>query len=266
LGLLKDLRFKNTHTASPEVTAREDWFDLLLPLSIVLVFVIFLQWQRSSDENPSYWASESRSLLRTGQYKKSLEYTLKLTHTFPKNHVYIDQAAVLYNHLADPANEALMLEKFLLVAADPGEACPRLPRAYRELKNEKAMLDAAKRCLALERKNSDFQFEMAIAYERTGDLVNALKIYQQGEANYLGYVDFSIGAARILLSQEQPEEAWQKISLIIKDRPHLADAQIVAVKALLALNKKEQAQEVLLQAIDDHPNYEELKQLQERFK
>ncbi|AZZ36854.1 hypothetical protein CIK05_08640 [Bdellovibrio sp. qaytius] len=256
----------NTQAASPEVAAKEGWFDLLLPLGILIAFAVFLQWQQSNVENPSLWVTESRSLLRTGQYQKSLEYTLKLTHTFPKNHVYIDQAAILYNHLGDSANEAAMLEKFLVTAADPGEACPRLPHAYRALKNQKAMLDAAKRCLALEPKNSDFQFEMALSLERTGDLESALKIYEHGDVNYPGYIDFSIGVARIWLAQDKVEQAWRKIEPILKERPHLADAQIVAAKALLALNKKEQALEILNQAVDDHPNYEELKELKERIK
>jgi tetratricopeptide (TPR) repeat protein len=260
------LRDKSTPVASPEVAAKEGWFDLLLPLGILLAFYVFIQWQKTNVENPSEWVSESRSLLRTGQYQKSLEFTLKLNHTFPKNHVYFDQAAVLYNHLGDFKNEAAMLEKFLLTAADPGEACPRLPKAYRASNDKTAMLDAAKRCLALEPKNSDFQFEMALSYERTGDAKNALSIYEQGEKNYPGYIDFSIGVARILFYDDKVEQSWHKIEPILKARPHLADAQIVAVKALLALNKKEQAQDILNQAIDDHPNYEELRELKERFK
>jgi len=260
------LRDKSTPALSPEIAAKEGWFDLFLPLGILLAFYVFLQWQKTNVENPSEWVNESRILLRSGQYQKSLELTLKLNHTFPKNHVYIDQAAILYNQLGDYKNEVAQLEKFLATAPDPGEACPRLPRAYRALENKTAMLDAAKRCFAIDPKNSDFLFELGLTYERTGDAKNALKIFEQGEKKYLDYIDFPIGVARILYFDDKIEESWQKIKPVIKARPRLADAQIIAVKVLLAQNKKEQALEILNQAIEDHPNYEELKELKARVK
>ena len=230
------------------------------------MFVIFIQWQKSKQENPSNWVVESRKLIRTGQYHDALNYTIKLTQAFPKNHVYIDQAAIIYHQLGQFADEAQMLEKFLTVAADPGEACPRLPQAYRALGEQKAMVSAAQRCLALEPKNSDFLFEMAISYERFGDFDKAIKIYEDGKNTFTGYVDFAIGYARVLISKGKADLAWKEISEVLKKKPTNSDAQVVAIKALLALNKRVEAQEVLDKAIVDHPDYQELQILKERFK
>ena len=263
---LKSLGLKIKNPLLPEAALTEDWFDLLLPVFIILLFTGFVQWQKAKQENPSVWVTESRKLLRTGQYKAALEYTLKLTQAFPKNHDYIDQAAVIYHHLGKYADEAQMLEKFLTVAADPGEACPRLPQAYRALGEQKAMVRAAQKCLSLEPKNSDFLFEMALSYERFGELDKASKIYEDGKNTFTGYTDFAIGYARVLIAQKKPAMAWTEISEVLKNKPTNADAQIVAIKALLALNKKAEALEVLNKAISDHPDYEELQILKERFK
>lgn len=257
---------KKRNFSSPEAVATEDWFDLLLPAFIIGFFVIFVQWQKAKQENPGNWVNESRKLLRTGQFHAALDYTLKLTQAFPKNHVYIDQAAIIYHSLGKFADEAQMLEKFLTMAADPGEACPRLPQAYRALGEQKAMVSAAQRCLALEPKNSDFLFEMALSYERFGDYEKALKIYEDGKNTFTGYVDFAIGYARVLIIQNKADKAWSEISEVLKKRPTNGDAQVVAVKALLALNKKSEAKELLDKAISDHPDYQELQILKERLK
>lgn len=260
------MALKNRISSFRETAKSEDWFDLLLPAFIVVLFFSFIQWQKSKQENPSNWVTESRKLLRSGQHNGALKYTLMLTQAFPNNHVYIDQAALIYHHLGEYAEEARMLEKFLLVAADPGEACPRLPQAYRALTNQKAMVDAAERCLKLEPKNSDFLFELGLSHERSGNFDKALQIYQDGKSAFTGYSDFTIGYARMLVTLDKPEKAWTEISEILKKRPNNSDAQVVAVKALLALNKNTEALEQLNKAIKDHPDNVDLKTLQERFK
>lgn len=244
----------------------EGWFDLLLPLLIVGLFLAFIQWQKSKQENPSHWVAESRKLIRTGQYQAALEYTNKLLKAFPKNYVHLDQAARIYQKLGDYPKEAAMLEKFIPVASDPSEACPRISQAYRAMGEKKAMLRAAQSCLSLNPGNSDFLFEMALSYERFGDYDKALKTYLEGKNLFTNYLDFKIGYARVLEVQGKSEKAWSEISEVLVKSSVNEDAQIVAVKSLISLKNKTEAEKILNKALSDHPDSEELKHLKERFK
>ena len=124
-----------------------------------------------------------------------------------------------------------MLERFMLSAPEPSEACPRLPEAYRAQITFPKMLDAAKRCLLLEPHNSDFLLELGLSFEQADELPSALEIFQKGALEFPEYFDFSIGHARVLLHSGQTQKAWAEIMIVLKSHPELTDAQGVALQA-----------------------------------
>ncbi len=181
--------------------------------------------------NPSEWVEQARVAFQKKNYAEALENTLKLLTAFPKNHVYLDQAATLYFHLGKRAEEAEMLERFMSTAPEPSEACPRWPEAFRAQKNYTKMLEAAKHCLSLEPNNSDFILELGLSFERAGQSQAALEVFKKGALQFPEYWDFSIGHARVLLNLGESQKAWDEILIVMKARPELSDAIEVAESA-----------------------------------
>lgn len=210
---------------------RGSWWDFILPLALLATAGFFLKSNFGRLPNPSEWVDHARISIQKHNFSEALSETLKLVDAFPKNHIYLNQAATLYFELGKRDEEAAMLERFFLSAPEPSEACPRLPEAYRAQQAFMKMLDAAKRCLALEPQNSDFLLELGLSFERAGQPQEALEIFQKGAVQFPEYFDFSIGHARVLLHLGETQKAWDEIMIVIKYRPELTDAQEVAQAA-----------------------------------
>lgn len=232
---------------------REAWLDLVLPVGLFALFFILSTFNQRKIRNPSEWVDESKMLMREKNFSEALPYTLKLVESFPKNHIYLDQAATLYFFLGNRIEEAKMLERFFLVAPDPSEACPRLPESYYAVADTTSMLSAAEKCLNLDPTNSDFNLEMALSYERAKQPEKALSLFENGKNKYPNYIDFAIGYARVLMHNGNYEQAWKEIEPIIQRRAELSDAQIVAGICATQLGYFDKARAILESAIQLHP-------------
>ena len=200
--------------------------------------------------------------MKERKYQDALKFSDDLLAHFPNNHVYLEQAAIIEHNLGRPIEEAQMLERFIKVAPDPSEACPRIAHAYRATNEPARMLDAAKRCTNIEPRNSDFQLELALAFERTGDLGQALRTYEKGMVDfpdYTDYTDFAIGQARVLLHTGRADESWREIQEILAHHPDNADAELVAGLAAMRMNEWESATKILARGVREHPKNTELR-------
>lgn len=234
------------------------FLDLLVPVLVVASYFALTRFATGSDTNPSEWVIETRTLISQKKFEDALTYNARLLELFPKNHVYLMQAATLLKELGRSEDEAKALEEFILVAPDPGEACPLLVESYRRVNAKEKMVDAATRCLSLEPKNSDFRFNLAISYERASQPEKALELFSEGAKTFPSYTDFAIGRARMLLRTGDPQTAYQEITQVLEQKPGLADAQLVAALSAIRLEKWEEARATLETAIKDHPQYQEL--------
>jgi tetratricopeptide (TPR) repeat protein len=253
-----------THPASQLTPNEFSWGDLFLPLCILAGYAI-LNYSYLSPPDPGLWVQQARDLLAARRFEEALIYSDKLLAHFPTSQVYLSQAALIYKNLGRAHDEAATLERFIKVAPDPSEACPEIVHTYRQAQETDHMLDAANRCLALEPRNSDFQLETALAYERTAQFGRALTMYSKGVEDFPSYADFAIGRARVLLHTGRTAEAWNEIRIILAQNPKNADAELVAALAAMQLKRPTEAKAILDRAVSEHPQYQDLRDALKRL-
>jgi tetratricopeptide (TPR) repeat protein len=249
-----------THLSRSEKKASPGWDDWVFPLILIAAFTYLSRFQSPAAVGPRIWVQKAHSLMSERKYQEALKFSDDLLVHFPNNHVYLEQAATIEHSLGHSSEEAKMLERFIKVAPDPSEACPRIIHAYQDAKEPVRMLDAAKRCTEIEPHNSDFQLELALALERTGDLGQALSTFAKGQLEFPDYTDFAIGQARVLLHAGRGDEAWQQIQEILAGHPDNADAELVGGLAAMRMNDWAAAKQILARGVREHPNYNELRE------
>lgn len=223
------------------------------------------RFQPPHERTPAELVQSLHKFEQSEQWPDALQAAEELLQLFPNSHIYLEQAAKFSARLQRPTDEAAYLERYILTSPDPGQACPALAHAYWQLKQIDKMIGAAKRCVALEPKNSDFLFDLALANERAGLIQEALLQYRAGKNQFPRYTDFAIGFARLLLRSDRAKEAWEEISKIIDQTPGIADAELVAGLAAQRTDQIDRARKIFVLAVKNHPDNQELKEALQTF-
>jgi tetratricopeptide (TPR) repeat protein len=169
----------------------------------------------------------SRKKLSENKPEDALLLTEKLHKAYPQNHIYIEQLANLYHQMERYQEEAQSWEAYLKFSPTPVEACPQIGQAYRSQGLLKETLDACQRCYAMDDKNVDSIFFLALAYERNHQLDKARALYERGLQLYAPSLDTRIGLARVLHRQGNTAKAKEMISRVYEQAPDNVDCLLV---------------------------------------
>ncbi|HEV2462762.1 MAG TPA: tetratricopeptide repeat protein [Acidobacteriaceae bacterium] len=216
---------------------KSTYLSIGLPLLLALFYVVAVHrpWavtspshEPSSVQESSQLWEECNSLYRAGKYQQALPGVLKLHQLYPGNHIYIEMAAEIYDHLGRYDQEANFWEEYFDRAPNPVTACPQIGQAYWKQGKQKEALSAFERCLARDPENSDSIFFLAHALELSGQTDRAAELYQRGINISPGYDDLQLGLARIYLRRGKDIEARQIAMKVLAKSPRNSDALLVA--------------------------------------
>jgi tetratricopeptide (TPR) repeat protein len=234
------------------------YLSISLPLVVVLFYlsVMYKPWAHttspprpmSAEESGKLW-EQCKSLSREGKYQDALPGVLKLHEAYPGNHIYIEMAAEIYDHLGDYAKEADFWEQYFDRAPNPVTACPQIGQAYEKQGKEKESIAAFERCLARDPENSDSIFFLAHALETSGQPERAAELYERGLKLAPGYGDLQLGLARMRLRQGKPDEAMQITQKVLRKSPQNVDALLVAGLACSRQDHLTQARQYLEEGV-----------------
>ncbi|PWT80242.1 MAG: hypothetical protein C5B57_12530 [Blastocatellia bacterium] len=122
------------------------------------------------------------SLIVAKEYAAALPLALELRRSFPDEPQLIYWIAVIQRGLHDWSAEAQALEEYVRASATPEEACPALPEAYSHLGAASEALTAYERCLQFDPSDPDRLIDLAIAYERSERVREAIALYRRAAA------------------------------------------------------------------------------------
>jgi predicted Zn-dependent protease len=213
------------------------YLSIGLPLLIALLYWIAVYQPRmvtssslsptTPEESSELW-EKSNSLFRAGNYQQALPGVLELHQHYPGNHIYIEMAAEIYDHMGRYDLEADFWEQYFDRAPNPVAACPQIGQAYWKQGKQKEAISAFERCLARDPENSDSIFFLAHALELSGQTGRAAELYQRGVNIAPEYTDLQLGLARIRLHQGKDAEARQIALKALSKNPHNVEALLVA--------------------------------------
>ncbi len=206
--------------------------------ALVVCFYLALWWeargeapstsgQFTPEQSVQLWQG-SDALFAAGKYREALPPLLQLCSAYPGNHIYLERAAEIYDHLGRYTDEATYWEKYFDRAPNPITACPQIGDAYRKAGRQTEAVRALQRCMALDSENSDSIFFLAHALERTGQLDQAAVLYRRGLKLSPTYSDLQIGLARVLIRQGKLVAAEAEITAVLRRVPRNIDALLVA--------------------------------------
>lgn len=207
---------------------------LPLVLAAFYLMAVYKPWARTKAPPPMNAEASARlweecnSLFRAGKYQDALPGVLRLHENYPGNHIYIEMAADIYDHLGRYNQEADFWEQYFDRAPNPVTACPQIGQAYWKQGKQKEALSAFERCLARDPENSDSIFFLAHALELSGQSDRAGELYQRGIQIAPEYGDLQLGLARIRLRQGKQAEARQIALKVLHKAPQNVDALLVA--------------------------------------
>jgi tetratricopeptide (TPR) repeat protein len=226
-----------------------------LPLSLLCLFYLVIYYLPTATRGmaPAALSIEqtreildlSRSNLRQHKTEEALGLTEKLHKAYPQNHIYIEQLAGIYHTLERYKEEAESWELYMQYSPTAIEACPQLGEAYRRQGLVQETLNACQRCLALDEKNVDSLFFLALAYERSNQLDKATEFYERALQLHPPYADPQIGLARVCLRQGKPAKAEALISKVYEQTPNNVDALLVFGMTLRSAGKLAEAKKYL---------------------
>ncbi len=186
----------------------------------------------------------SQAALRNKRFEDAVHPLEELTRVQPKNHVYWWQRATVLAELGRLSEQAEVLEQFVKIAPLPGEACPELPFAYRDLGKKVEALDAFKRCAAFSPDDLQDAFYYGYALERELRNDEAFEIYRAALAKGTSS-DLEAGLGRMYLRKGQPSAALKTVQPTLERNPNNTDALLVAGIAQTRLGKYAQAKATL---------------------
>lgn len=223
----------------------------MLSVFSLLMFCLVVTWSpnssgRAASGEEMKQLQEDLAVLREEQRWKEAELSARQLHELvPKNHIYIQALAEIYERTGRVADEAKMWELFVQYAPLPVEACPHWPRAYEALGDIQRSLQAYARCLSFDRTNSDNAFFMAHAYEKAGMIPQAVAEYERAHEANPKNGDIRVGLARMLIRQNRPKEAKVLAEEVLKVSPRQTDALLVMGLACRQLGDLAAAREFL---------------------
>jgi tetratricopeptide (TPR) repeat protein len=168
-----------------------------------------------------------------------------LHEVYPGNHIYIEMAAQIYDHLGSYDKEAEFWEEYLNRAPTPVTACPMIGQAYWKQGNQKEAIAAFERCLAYDPDNSDSIFFLAHALETSGQSERARELYERGAKIAPTYTDLQLGRARFLLRHGGNVEALNIALTTLEKNPENTDALLVAGLACTQEKQRSRARDYL---------------------
>lgn len=172
-------------------------------------------------------AEKVKELLAGQRYAEALKPCQQLLEDYPENHIYVEQLAIIYEHLSDLPKAAAQWERYIDQAPTPADGCPHLTRAYIRLGRFDKSIDAAKRCTAIEPQNPDLIFELAHAHEISNHAGEAERLYREGSALAPDNDDFRIGLGRLCLRSGKPAEAEVVAERVLRRAPRNSDALLL---------------------------------------
>jgi len=224
------------------------------PLVVALFYLVALYkpWAHAAspprgmtaEESAKLW-EESKAFYRAGEYQQALPGVLKLHESYPGNHIYIEMAADIYDHLGRYEEEADFWEQYFDRAPNPVTACPQIGQAYWKQGRQREAVSAFERCLAQDPESSDSIFFLAHALELSDETERAAELYQRGLQISPEYSDLQLGLARIYLRQDREAEARQIALNVLRKNPQNVDALLVAGLAYSRENNLAKARQYL---------------------
>jgi len=243
------------------------YLSIGLPLLIALFYVVAVYEPSlhatsslnamTPEESSNLW-KECNSLFRAGKYQQALPGVLKLHHDYPGNHIYIEMAAEIYDHLGHFDQETDFWEQYFDRAPNPVAACPQIGQAYLKQRKQKEAISAFERCLARDPENSDSIFFLAHALELSGQTDRAAELYQRGVEIAPDYTDLQLGLARIRLREGKDTEAKEIALKALAKSPQNVDALLVAGLSYMQENNPVKARQYLQEGVklaDDDPDF-----------
>src|SRR5579864_2257229 len=186
-----------------------------LPLVVVLVYVVvfFKPWSHTAaapkmtaEESSQLW-SEANTLFKQAKYEDALPDVLKLHETYPGNHIYIEMLAEINDRLGRYQQESEYWEQYFDRAPNPITACPQIGQSYQKQGKGAEALGAFQRCYDRDPENSDSIFFLSHAFELAGQNARAEGLYRKGLKIAPEYLDLQVGLARVLLHEDQLDQA-----------------------------------------------------------
>jgi tetratricopeptide (TPR) repeat protein len=200
----------------------------------------------------------SDSRFNKGEYKKALEPTLKLYHSYPENAVYLHRLADIYDRLGRYAEEAATWEQFHQYAPLPGEGCPQIGQAYEKQGKKGEAIKAYERCLTFEATDVDSIFSLAHALEMERQYERAGSLYDRCAALSPKSPDCLVGKARVLFRRGRAEEAAKIAAEVLARSPDNTDAMLVIALVDWSGGKLADARRILERAINLADRYADL--------
>ncbi len=220
-------------------SGRTTFLSIAAPVFVAVIYVVAFLWPAShpaaaapsakltANDAGSLW-DDTKALYRNGKYEDALPGVLKLHESFPANHIYMEMAAEIYDHLGRYPQESEFWEMYMDHAPDVSAACPKLGQSYSKQNKDKESLAAYERCFAHDTENADYIFYLAHALELEGKTARAAELYQRGMKLAPGNSDMQMGLARVRLRQGKTEEAKVAVLKHLQTSPDDVDALLIA--------------------------------------
>jgi tetratricopeptide (TPR) repeat protein len=180
-----------------------------------------------SVESAAALAADVDRLVRSDRLVDAIPGLEALLAQNEANDYYLLLLARAYGAAKRPADAVPLWERFIERSPVPLEACPDIGIQNLALSRPAAATNAFERCLAFEPANTDNALRLAVSYERGGQSEKALELYRKFAAAAPGYLDFSIGAARLELRTGALDAAHTRIARVVDSHADNSDALLV---------------------------------------
>ncbi|MBI5630230.1 MAG: tetratricopeptide repeat protein [Elusimicrobia bacterium] len=189
------------------------------------------------------------------EHRKVLELSRFLLRRYPDNDRYIFKEASALDRL-DPGGAAASWERYFQISPDPVDACPALGDSYERSGRGDFALDAHRRCLALQPRNTDLIFYLAHFLERHRKFDEAEALYRRGLALSAEYADMRLGLARIAFRRDRDlSSARRWVGEVLAVSPDQADALVLSARLDLYRREFARARKTLEKGLALHPKY-----------
>ena len=200
----------------------------------------------------------SRAAYDGERWDEALEPTRTLVERFPHQHLYVERLANIYHQLNRPADEAAAWERVLTTAPTLENVCPAIGEAYQKAGDAPAAIDAFKRCLDRDPRDSEFMYHLARAYQRTGQVPAAERVYREALVIEPSHADAAVALATLRLRASAPGDALALVEPLLRRFPRNADMLLVAGLSYHRLNRRADARHAIARGLEIQDAYADL--------
>lgn len=192
------------------------------------------------------------------RYASSLRAVERLLASFPAEPRYLSMEAEDLEKLQRPLDAARSWELFMKSAPFPTDACPRLGRDYEAAGLPDAVLDAHRRCLALDPDQVDLMIYLARALLHADRIEEASSLYARAARRAPKDMDAMLGPILIDIRRGRTRRAESALAPIEARAPRNCDVLLVRGRLALKERLPARARDALARAARLCPGYPEV--------